>query len=280
MPTGDRMPCPECQTPVKVDENAIGQQLCCGKCGGTFNIDDDRQSQATPASKDAESTLDATLSEASRADLPSGERRHFAALPSIGRIERFELKSILGRGGYGVVYHAHDPSLDRQVAIKVPRFASDQHRREERFLREAKAAARLRHPNIVAVFECGKADGRCYIASEYVNGIPMSDVIRNELPEFRQSAEWVRDLARALAYTHAEGVIHRDVKPANVMIGDEGLPQLMDFGLAKRVSEDSGMDRGRQSAGYTCLHGARASPRRSEECRSTQRSVQPGNGTV
>jgi hypothetical protein len=161
------------------------------------------------------------------------------AVPSLGRIGRFELRAVLGQGTFGRVYRAYDPQLEREVALKVPRFGPDQPGQVERFLGEAKAAARLRHPNVVAVFESGRAGDEYYIASEFVEGRPLSDVLRESPPDFGQAARWVRDLARGLAYAHAAGVIHRDVKPANVLIDRAGRPQLTDFGLAKRVGEDA-----------------------------------------
>jgi eukaryotic-like serine/threonine-protein kinase len=106
-------------------------------------------------------------------------------------------------------------------------------------VRECRSAARLRHPNIVAVFESGRADGENYIASEFVAGQPLSARIASTPPELEQAVAWVADLAEALAYAHGEGVVQRDIKPDNIMIGAGNRPQLMDFGLAKRVDEDN-----------------------------------------
>jgi hypothetical protein len=125
------------------------------------------------------------------------------------------------------------------VALKVPKFGPDEPGQVERFLEEGRAAARLRHPNIVAVFESGRAGDDYYIASEFVEGMPLSARLRTEPPDFRQAAQWVRDLAAGLACAHAAGVIHRDIKPANILLDRAGRPQLADFGLAKRVGEDA-----------------------------------------
>jgi serine/threonine protein kinase len=145
---------------------------------------------------------------------------------------------VLGEGSFGRVYRAYDPSLDREVALKVPTFPTDHPELAERFLREARAAARLRHPNIVAIFEIGQGEVGLYIASEFVAGQTLSDLLASERTSLRRAVEWVRTLALALQYAHEEGVVHRDVKPANIMIDTRGRAQLMDFGLAKRVIRD------------------------------------------
>jgi serine/threonine protein kinase len=162
--------------------------------------------------------------------------------PPMRSIGRFQLLSVAGQGSFGTVYRAYDPVLDREVALKVPKSIGREREQIKRFLTEAKAAARLRHPNIVAVFEAGEADGVEYIATEFVSGEPLSRRLERERPSFRQAAQWLRDLALALAYAHGEGVIHRDIKPANIMIGDSQRPQLMDFGLAKVLAEAAPAD--------------------------------------
>jgi|GEM_PF-1184430 len=189
---------------------------------------------------------------------------------NIGKLARFELLSVLGRGGFGQVYLAQDPLLDRQVALKVPRILNDDPREARRFLAEAKAAARLRHPNIVATFESGRDGSVYYIASEYVDGAPLSVRLTKSPPSLKQGVEWVRDLARAIAYAHQEGIIHRDLKPANVMIGANGRPQVMDFGLAKRIGERESTSAGAEGA----IVGTPAymAP---EQARGAQRDVGP-----
>jgi eukaryotic-like serine/threonine-protein kinase len=182
-----------------------------------------------------------TQSRLSRTDSPAARA---AAEPTIGQMGRFELKSVLGQGAFGRVYRAFDPLLVRMVALKVPRFGADEKTKVRRFHGEARAAAALRHPNIVAVFESGESDGQLFIATEFVHGRPLSAVLAEGRPSFRKAATWVRDLAAALGYAHQEGVVHRDIKPENIMLGGNELGgqerlQIMDFGLAKRVDEDS-----------------------------------------
>jgi WD40 repeat protein len=161
--------------------------------------------------------------------------------PSPSQINRFELQSELGAGAAGRVYLARDPILDRQVALKVPQMSDDDPNRRERFLREAKAAARLRHPAIVAVYEGGQAGTQLYIASEYVAGKSLEALVANGNPDQRSAVEWIRQIALALDYAHTEGIVHRDVKPGNILIDERQKPRLMDFGLAKSHAEDSAL---------------------------------------
>jgi serine/threonine protein kinase len=165
-----------------------------------------------------------------------------------GMLGRFRLMAELGQGSFGIVYKATDPLLDREVAIKVPKFADIDPLQSSRFLGEAKAAARLKHPNIVTVFETGQADGQLYIVSEFVDGQSLLARLKQGPISPRQAAAWTRDLALGLAYAHDEGVIHRDVKPANIMIARGNRAQLMDFGLAKRLSEVAAGAAGKQPA--------------------------------
>jgi tRNA A-37 threonylcarbamoyl transferase component Bud32 len=147
----------------------------------------------------------------------------------------------LGAGGFGVVYLAADPALDRDVAIKLPiaklrdRSQSDAGGVLGRFAKEARSAAKLRHPNIVSVFDHGESEQGAYIVYEYVPGRTLEDLIKAE-SEFlteEQAIEWIAVLAEAISYAAGEGIVHRDIKPANIMIDTQGRPQIMDFGLAE-----------------------------------------------
>jgi Tol biopolymer transport system component len=139
----------------------------------------------------------------------------------------------LGRGGMGAVYLAHDTRLDRPVALKVPRLAGLGPDAVERFRREGRAAAALRHPNICPVYDVGEVNGVPYLAMAFVEGQTLAERVRTVPLPPATAAALTRALARALAVAHKAGVIHRDLKPANVMVGPDGEPVVMDFGLAR-----------------------------------------------
>jgi serine/threonine protein kinase len=159
-----------------------------------------------------------------------------AAMPET--FGRYKIIKRLGQGGMGEVYLAHDTQLDRQVALKIPKFSgADSAELIKRFYREARAAATLRHPNVCPVFDVGEIDGRHYLTMAYIDGRPLTELIQQlNPPSERQAATVIRKLALGMAEAHAQGVIHRDLKPANVMIDRRGEPVIMDFGLARRSS--------------------------------------------
>jgi serine/threonine protein kinase len=156
-------------------------------------------------------------------------------------VARFQLREYLGGGGYGLVYRAYDPRLDRDVALKVLKEPRPTTRKIERFFREARAAAQLDHPNIVGLLDAGRDGPRCWIAYGYVAGRTLADVLRDAPLPPRRAAEICRALADALEHAHQRGVFHRDLKPANVLIDARGEPRLTDFGLARRVTVDPTM---------------------------------------
>ncbi|MBI3932308.1 MAG: serine/threonine protein kinase [Acidobacteria bacterium] len=158
--------------------------------------------------------------------------------PTIGR---YHVRREIGRGTMGVVYEAHDPDLDRTIALKTIELAfgataEERADFENRFFAEARIAARLSHPGIVAVHDVGRdhATGTLFIALEHLHGRPLDDVLKGTARmDWRRALEIVRRLAEALAHAHALGVVHRDVKPSNVMLLPSGEPKVMDFGIAK-----------------------------------------------
>ena len=152
--------------------------------------------------------------------------------------DRYELHRKLARGGMSDVYLARDQLLDRPVAVKVlfPEYAKDE-TFVERFRREAKAAANLNHPNIVAIYDWGQQGGTYFIVMEYVEGRSLSEIIRTDGPLHpRRAAEITADVAAALGFAHRNGVVHRDVKPGNILITPSGQVKVADFGIAQAVS--------------------------------------------
>jgi predicted Ser/Thr protein kinase len=148
---------------------------------------------------------------------------------------RYRLERVLGKGGMGAVYLAYDSRLDRRVALKVPRFSGDEEEMRERFLREGRAAATVRHPNLCPVYDIGEHDGVYYLTMAYIEGKPLSDYLRGEKPIAPlQAARLVRVLAKALQEAHDHGIIHRDLKPGNILISRKKEPIITDFGLARR----------------------------------------------
>ncbi len=165
------------------------------------------------------------------------------ALPAMPTtIGRYRVRKELGRGGMGVVYEAHDPSLDRTVAIKLVRPTRKGSDARARLAREAKVLARLSHPNVVEVFEIGEHDGQLFLAMELVRGM--------DLRRWRDASPHSRDeildvmlaAGRGLAAAHAAGLVHRDFKPDNVMVGEDGRVRVLDFGLARAAFSVSTTD--------------------------------------
>jgi serine/threonine-protein kinase len=153
-------------------------------------------------------------------------------------IGKYLVEGVLGRGGMGTVYLARDPGLDRRVAVKTLTLGpAHSPELRMRFLREAQAAGGLGHPNIVTVYDVGEDAGQPYIAMEYVEGTDLEDVIQRREP---YPIEWkldvLRQICEGLAHAHRNGIVHRDVKPANIRIDPAGEVKIMDFGLARLPS--------------------------------------------
>jgi serine/threonine protein kinase len=159
------------------------------------------------------------------------------------RLGKFELLAALGSGSFGQVYRARDTELDRLVAIKVLRAGSLANEQEvDRLTREAKSAARLKHPGIVSLFDFGQTpDGAPFLVEEFIEGRTLAEQLSAARFDFMQAATLAADVAEALDYAHRHGVIHRDVKPSNIMLDPAGRSHLMDFGLAKREGDETPM---------------------------------------
>jgi serine/threonine protein kinase/tetratricopeptide (TPR) repeat protein len=152
----------------------------------------------------------------------------------------YELLNEIGRGGQGVVYRARQKSLNRTVALKViglGRWASTPHLR--RFRHEAESAARLEHPQIVPIYEIGEGDGSCYFSMKFVEGGELDEVVRREPMSTRRAAELLVKIARTVHFAHERGILHRDIKPGNILVDKNGEPHLTDFGLARLIEQES-----------------------------------------
>lgn len=175
--------------------------------------------ESAPSTSDG--TMEKTVVDASLSLMTPGE--------SLGS---FEIVSLVGKGGMGLVYRARDPQLDRFVALKVIRPEILDEAGRERFLREARASSRIQHPHVVTVYSAGQSRGYPWLAMEFIEGQPLSKVIAARPVEWRQALKWMIDLLDALEMLHQEGIVHRDLKPDNIMVDGNGEVKLMDFGLA------------------------------------------------
>ncbi|MGL4422227.1 MAG: serine/threonine-protein kinase, partial [Gemmataceae bacterium] len=167
-------------------------------------------------------------------------KRRPGGLPANVTIPGYELLKELGRGGMGVVYQARQIKADRLVALKLmlnPDHAGSSAR--DRFDVEAQAVARLQHPNIVQVFEVGETAGLPFFTLEFVAGGTLHQQLRENLPEPAEAASLLITLARAMHYAHTNNVIHRDLKPVNILMTPAGVPKLTDFGLARKLEDDT-----------------------------------------
>ena len=177
-------------------------------------------------------------------DSPAGSPSNSAFVPPkpgdlSNQFPQYEMLDLVGHGGMGAVYKARQKSLDRLVAIKLinPDAAGDSGF-AERFLREARALARLNHPNIVGVHDFGECDGLFFFVMEYVEGVNLRRLIETKELAPEQALEIVPQICEALQYAHDEGIVHRDIKPENILIDSKGRAKIADFGLAKLVSTD------------------------------------------
>ncbi|HVF66567.1 MAG TPA: protein kinase, partial [Pyrinomonadaceae bacterium] len=165
--------------------------------------------------------------------------------PMIGKtISHYRILGQIGEGGMGVVYVAEDSRFGRRVAIKIPHAGKDESHYRSRFLKEARAVSKLNHRNIATVYDMGETDdGRPYIVMELVSGQTLGDVLAGPGLSVARSVEVMREVAEALAEAHSHKIIHRDVKPSNVIISDKGDVKVLDFGLAKQLEDDGSKSR-------------------------------------
>jgi serine/threonine-protein kinase len=175
------------------------------------------------------------------AAFPVEEREQASGKIKFAHVPGYEIVGELGRGGMGVVYKARQVGLNRWVALKMVLAAAHASQHQlNRFLTEAKAVADLQHPNIVQIYENGSHDGLPFFSLEFVGGGSLDAKVHRKAQPPREAAHMVETLAQAMQYAHERGVIHRDLKPANILLTTDGIPKITDFGLAKRLAEDSG----------------------------------------
>lgn len=194
--------CPHCRNPVEILDGSSLRHLSCDSCGSGFSL-----------------VPDDTIS----------LRPHKPRT-----LGHFELTERLGVGAFGSVWKARDMELDRTVAVKIPRKEQLSENDIEQFLREARAAAQIKHKSIVGVHEVGRDDGLVFIVSDFIQGLTLADWLTGQQPSVRFAATMIAKVADALAAAHEKGVVHRDLKPSNIMLDDDQEPHVMDFGLAKR----------------------------------------------
>ncbi len=264
--SGPRASCPACGARFVRTHTSGGWSWRCSRCGAAVDGDPGRPVRWLYPVREGLQSQD-SLEAGEPVTAPTGPPGAPGTEPASPRtLDRYELRGELGRGGMGVVYDAWDPELHRRVALKVllaGEFAEEVALR--RLAGEARTAAALQHPGIVAVYELGERDGHPYFTMERVVGPALSAVLREHGPlGIDEAARVVEEVARAVAFAHARGVVHRDLKPGNVLLDCEGAAHVCDFGLARSLDVESSLSRASDPVGtpaYMPPEVARHDPR-------------------
>jgi WD40 repeat protein/tRNA A-37 threonylcarbamoyl transferase component Bud32 len=200
-----RVRCPHCHQPIELVQEDLAADLLCPSCGSSFSL-------ISGAATDPYT--------------PGGSRK----------VGHFELIEQVGIGQFGAVWKARDTTLQRTVALKIPRRGQPDKAESEFFFRDARAAAQLNHPSIVNVNEVGRDGETIFISSQFIDGADLSQWLKVHRLTPREAAELMVKIARAVEHAHQRGVIHRDLKPGNILMDQQGEPHIADFGLARRES--------------------------------------------
>lgn len=256
--------CVHCGSKFNVSRFKPGQKIRCSRCKKVLAIPSELDSIGVQGTTSATISFnpDSTASEANNTELVADEKEC---------IGDYEILAEIARGGMGIVYKARQISLNRTVALKV--LLSGEHANEEqikRFKREAESAGSLNHPNIVGVLDVGQINEQYYICMEYIDGIDLNAVCQGKVQlSVQQILQILIGIAEALHFAHKKGVVHRDVKPANVLLDKEFRPHLTDFGLAKFIDKEQTLLTRGDSALGTPLYMA------PEQARGEARKVDP-----
>jgi hypothetical protein len=233
--------CPVCFSQYNVDELADASSMKCGRCGRELSVpeaiaglavEDDLSKKPAPSARDVLQQASAEASDSQRLRGVGDRSRRFGEYEILGEISR---------GGMGIVYKARQPAVDRIVALKVlldPGSAGAEGIR--RFRREARAVSRLRHPSIVAVHDVGVVEGINYFSMDFIEGLTLDRAVTTEGLDHRAIAAIFKKVCDAVHYAHLQGVVHRDLKPRNIIVDHKGEPTVIDFGIARLDTAESG----------------------------------------
>jgi serine/threonine protein kinase len=240
--------CPKCGSEIPADAPEGGCPGCLLQDG--LRVLPDAREASTITATEADDGGSAEKIEANAAAAARQSKKAARPAEILGELGDYKLLEVVGRGGQGVVYRAHQKSLNRTVALKmisVGSWATEAHMK--RFRREAEAAASLEHPGIVPIHEVGGRDGSCYFSMKFVEGGQLDEVVRRTPMSIRQAAELISKVARTVHYAHEHGILHRDIKPGNILVDEKSEPLLTDFGLARLTEFESTVTRTKEVMG-------------------------------